>query len=132
MVININLLDKLLGLTAASYVGHYGYRKATEFETNVTIEDKYARFVLTDKGIFVLQYKLRSFDFGPNFKLNELTYGPVTLEEKETYHVIGYGLDYTQFHLYRHIVFENGSPCSSTDHCGEKPSRVSHFKKKLD
>ena len=133
---------KLLKYTAIGAGTFYGYKKLTEHETNITVLDTNVKsclfgkvdrhVVTTDKGEYVIQNKVKSFDFGPIFKLNSFEYGPIsTLEKGYTYHVTVYGLDYPKLHLYRTVVFVNGSPCTSENHCGEKPSIVSRVLEKF-
>ena len=130
-------MSKLLLTGAVITASYFGYRKATEFETNVTIKNKEVNSCLfgkidrhivnTDKGAFVLQNKIKKFDFGPMLKLNSFEYGPCELELDQTYHVTAYGLDYPRLHLYKTIVSENGTPCHSNDHCGESKSLIEYL-----
>ena len=129
-------MSKLLGLGAIGLLSYYGYRKATEFETNVTIKNKEVNSCLfgkidrhivnTDKGVYVLQNKIKKFDIGPMLKLNSFEYGPVELELDQTYHVTAYGLDYPRLHLHKTIVSENGTPCDN-NHCTESKSLINKF-----
>jgi hypothetical protein len=126
-------MAKLLGLCVIGAGSFYGYKKLTEFATNITIENKDIRsclfrkidrhIVTTDKGEFLWQNKVKRFDFGPN--LDKFVYNPfVEMEEGNTYHVTGYGLDLPKLHLHRIIVSANGTPCDN-NHCEERPSFLS-------
>ena len=125
----LNVL-KATVITAGTF---YGYYKLTKFETNVTIEKNNTKScffgkvdrqtVSTNKGEFVLHNYLCST--GPKFE-----YEPILkLDTSSAYHITGSGVDYPKFHLYRTITSQNGSPCSSDDHCAEKPSLLSQVLK---
>ena len=144
-------LLKLSTITAATTVGTvaatiYGYKKLTKFETNITVSDIHTKqciteginrhIVETDKGNFVLQNKLKILhvDIGPMLIVNEFSYQykPMfELEKGYTFHVTGYGLDYPKLHLYKTIISNNGTPCTSNEHCGEKPSMLSFISNKF-
>lgn len=133
---------KLLKLSLFGAGTYYCYRKVTECETNITVNSVNTKSCLygkldrhtvtTDKGDYVLQNKLKSFDFGPMLKLNSYEYSPsIQLSNGYTYHVTTYGLHYPQLHLYRTIVSNNGTPCTYGDHCTEKPSLLSSLLSKF-
>ena len=130
-------MSKLLGLATASAlsIGSFCiYRKATEFETNVTVLEKdygtclFGQIprctVVTDKGSFYYNpsdFLAREFN-------NKDSYD--NLNKKKTYHVTAYGVHYPKLYLYRKIVSQNGTPCDLS-HCKEKPSIVSRLVNKF-
>jgi len=118
-------MSKLLAFTAAA-VTPYIYRKVTEFETNIVINEKITKpcffnnvdrnCIETDKGLFVVSK--RDCFTNPLIELDTFD----KLDKNQTYHVTGYGLDYPKLHLYRKIVKQIGTPCDSLDHCAERES----------
>lgn len=87
----------------------YGYRKATEFETDVYIQDKKLESgkytIHTDKGIFLAGTQ---FYFKYDFPKIEFSADPVKsyndVEKDQSYHVKAYGLNYPEYGLNRKIV----------------------------
>ena len=121
-------MSKLLILGTVTIGSVYVYRKATEFETNITINEKMTKRCLfdnldrhcieSDKGLFTVAK--RDCISNPFIELDTFD----KLYKYQTYHVTGYGLNYPKLHLYRKIVKQIGTPCDIQDHCSEKESLV--------
>jgi hypothetical protein len=97
-------MSKLLVLGVASIASVYIFRKATEFETNIRVKEKFIddNVIDTNKGLF---------------HVNREVYN--TVHEGQEYHIKAYGLQ-----QYKKIVLQNGTPCDLS-HCQEKPSLIS-------
>ena len=107
----------------------YSYRKATEFETNVYVEDKNVNdgeyTIHTDKGKFLVGYE---YYFKNDGEIIQFGYDIKKLyndmERKQSYHIKAYGLDYPEYGLFRTVVSSIGTPCDNNNHCEEKQSLI--------
>ena len=121
-------MSKLLGATLFGASSWLLYRKVTEFETNVLVENKQVKTCLfsqvnryiveTDKGSFNVGRDIMSWQLDDKKVYEDLTVN-------QLYHVTAYGLDYPKLHLYKRIVSHNGTPCDIPNHCGNRESLLS-------
>ncbi len=109
------------------------YRYVTEFETNVTVNNKSVKSCLFGNvGRYMIETNQGSFVVGKDLKswqTNEVDIYD-SIEINQNYHITAYGIDYPKLHLYKKIVKQIGTPCEGS-HCYEKESVLSKIKNKF-